>query len=65
MKIRHYLQTHALLQMVFRIVVDEVRKCLISSSFDIPNAQIEAISFIQHFGNTLNVHPHFHILLAG
>lgn len=64
MRIRHYLQTHAILKTVLRIVVDEIRKRVIACSPDINNAQIGAISFIQHFGNTLNLHPHFHLIVA-
>ena len=64
MRIRHYLQTHAILQAVLRIVVDEIRKRLIACSPDIPNAQIGAVSFIQHYGNTLNLHPHFHLIVT-
>lgn len=63
-RIRHYLQTNAILQDVLRIVVDEIRKRLIICSPDVPNAQIGAISFIQHFGTTLNLHPHFHLVVA-
>ncbi len=44
--------------------MDEIRKTLITCSPDTQNPQIGAISFIQHFGNTLNYHPHFHILFA-
>ncbi len=64
MRIRHYLQTQKILQDVLRIVVDEIRKRLIACSPDAPNPQIGAISFIQHFGKTLNVHPHFHLVVA-
>ena len=64
MRIRHYLQTNAILQDVLRIVVDEIRKRLIICCPDIPNAQIGAVSFIQHFGAKLNYHPHFHIVVA-
>src|SRR5262245_34737702 len=63
-RIRHYLQTHAILQNVLKIVSDEIKKRLISCSPEVTNAQIGAVSFIQHFGNTLNLHPHFHILVA-
>jgi hypothetical protein len=64
MRIRHYLETHAILQSLLKIVVDEIRKRVIICSPDAANAQIGAVSFIQHFGNALNVHPHFHILVA-
>jgi hypothetical protein len=64
MRIRHYLQTHAILQACLHIVVDEIRKKFIALSPDVPKATIGAISFIQHFGNSLNMHPHFHILCA-
>ncbi|MBS0655468.1 MAG: transposase [Verrucomicrobia bacterium] len=58
------LQTHEILQIVLRITVDEIRKRLIACSPKAKRPQIGAISFIQFFGNTLNVHPHFHILVA-
>ena len=64
MRIRHYLQTHEILHAVLKIVVDEIRKRLIVCSPETADAQIGAVSFIQYFGNTLNVHPHFHILVA-
>jgi hypothetical protein len=64
MRIRHYLETHTFLQTVLKIVVDEIRKCLVSCSSPACKPQIGAISFIQHFGNTLNYHPHFHIIAA-
>jgi Putative transposase len=63
-RIRHYLQTHSILQAVLRIVVDEIRKKLITCSPDVPNPKIGAVSFFQNFGNTLNVHPHFHLVFA-
>jgi len=63
-RIRHYLQTHEILKTVLRIVVDEIRKTLIASGPNISNPKIGAISFIQHFGNTLNLHPHFHLIVA-
>jgi hypothetical protein len=64
MRIRHYLQTYKILQAVLRMVVDEIRKRLIACAPDIQNPQIGAVSFIQHFGNTLNLHPHFHLIVA-
>ena len=59
-RIRHYLQKQTFLQKVLHIVIDEIKKALVICGPDIPNVQIGAISFIQHFGNTLNAHPHFH-----
>jgi len=53
-RIRHYLQTDDTLKKVLRIVVDEIRKKLIVCSPDVSHPQIGAISFIHHFGNTLN-----------
>ncbi len=64
MRIRHYLLTQNVLQAVLRIVVDEIRKRLITCSPKLPDPQIGAISFIQHFGKTLNLHPHFHLVVA-
>ena len=49
---------------MLEIVVDEIRKKVIACGPDIPGAQIGAVSFIQNFGSTLNVHPHFHLLVA-
>lgn len=63
-RIRHYLQTHAILQTILSIVVDEIRKKMIACSPDLPNPKIGAVSFFQNFGNTLNVHPHFHLIVA-
>ena len=63
-RIRHYLETHEILQAVLKIVVDEIRKRLIVCSPKTTNPQIGVISFIQHFGNTLNYHPHFHFVVA-
>lgn len=63
MRIRHYLQTHKILQTVLRVVVDEIRKRLIACAPDIPNPQIGVVSFIQNFGNTLNRQPHFHLIV--
>lgn len=56
MRIRHYLETHKLLQAVLKIVVDKIRKTLIACSPTVLKPQIGAISFIQYFGNTLNYH---------
>lgn len=63
-RIRHYLQTDAILQEVLRIVVDEIRKRVISCSPEISAPKFGAISFIQRFGTTLNLHPHFHIVVT-
>jgi hypothetical protein len=64
MRIRYYLQTHTILQSVLKIVVDEIRKRLTICNPNVDNPQIGAISFIQQFGNTLNYHPHFHLVVA-
>ena len=63
-RLRCYLETHAILQDILRLVVDEVRKKLISCSPKVTNVQFGAVSFMQRFGNTLNVHPHFHLVVA-
>ena len=52
MRIRHYLETHKILQAILKMVVDEIRKTLIACSPDVSNPHIGAVSFIQHFGNT-------------
>jgi hypothetical protein len=54
-RIRHYLQTEAILQTVLRMVTDEIRKRIIACSPNIIGAQFGAISFIQRFGTTLNL----------
>lgn len=64
MRIRHYLENHATLQTILKIVVDEIRKRLIACGPHVQGLQICAISFIQYFGNTLNYHPHFHLIVA-
>ncbi len=63
-RIRHYLQTEAILQTVLRMVIDEIRKRIIACSPNIIGAQFGAISFIQRFGTTPNLHPHFHLVVA-
>jgi hypothetical protein len=63
-RIRHYLLEYGILQDVLNLVVDEIRKTIIACSPDAPNAQIGAVSFIQKFGSTLNVHPHFHLVVS-
>jgi hypothetical protein len=63
-RIRHYLQTDEILQKVLRIVAYEIKKKVIICSPIIPNSEFGAVSFIQRFGNTLNVHPHFHFIVA-
>ena len=63
-RIRCYLENHKTLQIVLKIVVDEIRKTLIANNPDVQTPHIGAISFIQHFGNTLNYHPHFHLIVV-
>lgn len=64
MRIRHYLLTPSILQDVLKIVIDEIRKKLMTFSPSAPHSKIGTVSFIQKFGSTLNVHPHFHIIAA-
>ena len=64
MRIRHYLQTHKTLQTVLRIVVDEIKRRLIACGPEILNPHIGAVSFIHHFGKTLNRHTHFHLVVS-
>lgn len=64
LRIRHYLQTHKILQSVLRIVIDEIRKRLIACGPDLPDPKIGAVTFIHQFGKTLNYHPHFHLIVA-
>ena len=63
-RIRCYLENHKTLQKVLKIVVDEIRKTLIANNPDVQTPHIGAVSFMQHFGNTLNYHPHFHLIVA-
>ncbi len=63
-RIRHYLQTDKILQKVLRIVAYEIKKKVIACSSIISNPEFGAVSFIQRFGNTLNIHPHFHFIVA-
>jgi hypothetical protein len=63
-RIRYYLQTHEILQEVLQVVVNEIRKRVIACSPSITNAQFGAVTFIQRFGSTLNLHPHFHLIVA-
>jgi len=51
-------------QIVLHVVVDEIKKKVIACSPEVNNAQCGAISFIQRFGTTLNLHPHFHLVVA-
>ncbi len=47
-----------------RIVANEIKKKVIACSQKVPNAEFGAVSFIQRFGNTLDVHPHFQFIVA-
>ncbi|MBA2727092.1 MAG: transposase [Parachlamydiaceae bacterium] len=49
---------------VLHIVIEEIRQELIACYPEIPDTQIGAVSFIQNFGSTLNVHPHFHLVVT-
>jgi len=64
MRIRHYLQTQEILQKVLQIVVDEIRKKFIALCSHVPSPAIGAVSFIQFFGNSLNVHPRFYLFVV-
>lgn len=64
MRIRHYLQTHKILQAILKMVVDEIRKRLIACSPGLPDPKVGAVTFIHQFGKTLNFHPHFHLIVA-
>ena len=44
--------------------MDEVKNRIIAYSPKIVGAQFGVISFIQRFGTTLNLHPHFHLIVA-
>jgi hypothetical protein len=64
--IRWILLQHAHHQKILQIVFDEIQKTVIAkSSAHAPSgAQVGAISFFQNFGATLNLHPHFHIVVT-
>jgi hypothetical protein len=64
--IRWILLQHVHHQKILQIVFDEIQKTVISnSSAQAPfSAQVGAISFFQNFGATLNLHPHFHIIVT-
>lgn len=64
LRIRYYLLEHNILQDVLSIVVEEIRKKMLACCPHISNGQIGAVSFFQNFGATLNVHPHFHLIVA-
>lgn len=63
-RIRHFLQTDVILKAVLSVVADEIRKKVIACSPKIAGGQFGAVSFIQRFGSTLNLHPHFHVVVA-
>ena len=63
-RIRYYLQTHEILQEVLEVVFNEIRAQVIACSPETTHAQFGAITFIQRFGSTLNLHPHFHLIVA-
>lgn len=44
--------------------MDEIRKKVIAVSPNIANARFGAVTFIQRFGSTLNLHPHFHLIVT-
>ena len=64
--IRWILLQHVHHQKILQIVFDEIQKMVISKSpAHAPSgAQVGAISFFQNFGATLNLHPHFHIVVT-
>ena len=45
---------------VLKIFMDEVQKKLRANSVADSSSQFGAVTFLQRFGSTLNVHPHFH-----
>lgn len=64
LRIRHYLLDHGMIPQVLDIVVEEIQQRIIAHCPGIPNAKIGAVSFIQNFGSTLNLHPHFHLIVG-
>ena len=63
-RIHHYLQTDEILQKILLIVANEIKQKVIDCSPKISNPEFGAVSFIQRFGNSLNLHPHFHFIVA-
>ncbi|MDQ2994766.1 MAG: transposase, partial [Pseudomonadota bacterium] len=63
--IRYYLaRDPSLASQVLRIFIDEIRKQLKTlSPKNIINAKLGAISFIQRFGSSLNLHLHYHCVV--
>ncbi len=45
---------------VLKIFMDEVQKKLRATSAAGSDSQFGAVTFLQRFGSTLNIHPHFH-----
>jgi hypothetical protein len=60
------LQIDDILQKFLRIVANQIKKKVIALKPKVPNFGLEfsAISFIQCFGKTLNLHPPFDFIVA-
>ena len=50
-------------QNILAIILNEIRSALLTN-VAISDSEIGAISFFQNFGATLNVHPHFHLMIT-
>ena len=61
-RLRIYLETPSILAKMLEIVASEIRHCLMRTTAASPVKEFGAISFVQRFGNTLNFHPHFHLI---
>jgi len=64
-RIRYYLyRDHSLVNATLKILINEVEKCLKKNRPGSPvDARLGGVTFIQRFGSTLNVHPHYHCLI--
>jgi hypothetical protein len=60
-RIRPFFKNPKILNHVRKIVVEEIERCIIRTSSDLPNARTGGVSFFQNFGAKLNYHPHLHL----
>jgi len=56
----------SLLNAVSRVFFEEVRAWLRGVAGEVPGARVEvaAVTYVQRFGGSLNLNPHFHMLVA-
>lgn len=63
-RIRWIMLQHSHHQKILEIIFNEIQNTIVSKSLSPSHAQVGAISFFQNFGATLNLHPHFHIMVT-